>query len=89
MKNRRIGIIEKINNISSDLKSNTVVEIHYGTVAYVCGCNKITVYTDENIKMDCKDTKISFEGKCLSLENLINGQLSVCGKISKVEFYND
>ncbi len=89
MKGKGKYIFEKLTDIGAEITSNTVVEIHIGTVCYVSGCNSITSYEDDCIKMNCGDVELSFEGNGLSLENLINGQLSVCGKIKKVEFMYD
>lgn len=89
MKQEGMRILSKLNGLKYDLFGSTVVEIHCGTVTYICGCKKITVYTDKIIKMKCDDAQICFEGEELSLENLINGQLSLCGKIKKVEFIYD
>ena len=89
MKNRSENIKNFIGRLSSEFFSDTSVELHTSGTVYVTGCKKITSYTDTVIEMKCSETKIRFEGKGLRLENLINGQICVRGKVFGVNFSYD
>jgi len=89
LKNKSENIKNFIGRLSSEFFSNTAVEIHVSGIVYVTGCKKITSYTDTEIEMKCTDATVTFEGNGLRLENLINGQICVKGKVFGVNFSYD
>ena len=80
-----------INGIVSNLNGelNNILEFHGDRYIFVTGCRKILKYSKEEVIMDCKKYKLTVLGKGLIIEKLINGQLSVEGKIEKTEFGYD
>lgn len=78
-----------VKDIKQEVASGTVIEAHSSGKAYITGCRKITVYTDSLVEMKCADVSVSFEGEKLSLQNLINGQICLTGKVRTVNFRYD
>lgn len=54
--------------------------------AVVDGCKGILEYSNESIKLNCKDKTVSFLGTDLSLCTLCNEQITVTGKICEISF---
>ena len=88
-KDRVNRLIESIRKSGREILSKTAVEIHCYGNTYVTGCKKITVYTKEKIEMICSDSKVTVHGSSLELDNLINGQIAVRGKVKAVNFDYD
>ncbi len=53
---------------------------------YITGCRKIKDYSKEKIVLECCDCTAILSGHELTVENLLNGQMSVVGKIESLEF---
>lgn len=75
--------------MTDDLFSDTVLEIHPAGAMYITGCKKITKYDGREVELSFSDCLVAVKGDRLGIENLVNGQISVTGKIRTVEIKND
>ena len=72
--------------VRCELFSKTVFETVPFKGIYIAGCKKIKDYSSEMIVLECIDCKATIHGESLFIENLVNGQISVMGKIEALEF---
>ena len=88
MADRVSRLAEKI-KMSEGLLSDTVLEIHPTGIMYITGCRKITRYDRSTVELSFSDFSVSVNGQNLGIENLVNGQISVTGRIKAVEISDD
>lgn len=74
---------------ANGLFSDTVLEIHPAGAMFITGCKKITKYDGKEVELSFSDCRVLICGDRLGIENLVNGQISVTGKIRTVEIKND
>ncbi len=82
-------LIDSVKQLGCEIGTKTVVEMHANGTVYVSGCEKISAYSGEIIEMKCSDAIVKFCGSDLRLENLINGQIAVKGRVVSVDFKYD
>lgn len=71
---------------SSELFSETVFEAVPMRCVYISGCRKIKGYEKDLIELECKGTNAAIYGENMKIEDLVNGQIAVVGKIRRLEF---
>lgn len=72
--------------IKTELFSDTVFETVPFKSIYISGCKKIKEYGKETIVLECTACLATVKGSGLYVENLINGQICVMGRVESVEF---
>lgn len=72
--------------VKTELFSETVFETVPFKGIYIAGCRKIKDYGKERILLECIDCTADITGEGLYIENLVNGQISVMGKVLSLEF---
>ena len=82
-------VISAIRKAGDEILIDDMIEIHSGNLALISGCVKITEYSDRKLSFSFKNKKITIIGQHLTPESLINGQMSVSGKIEQVTFYDN
>ncbi len=68
------------------LDSGMSISIYGNTQALVDGCRGVIEYDSESVKLNCGKGIVTFTGESLKITSLINGSVSVYGKINNIEF---
>lgn len=55
------------------------------TSAYVEGVKSILAFTEEQVTLNLKNGKLTFNGKDLSVKKFCEGDVVICGKIMTIE----
>ena len=88
-KNRIKKLITKAKDSAMGLLSDDTLEIHSNKIALISGSRKLKEYKDDRIVLEFRSMILIIEGDCLVPESLINGQMSVKGKISALRYEYD
>ena len=80
------NILESLGLTSFSESSEKKAVILGDSAVYFTGVTSIYAYDEESVSLCQKKRKISVLGKNLYLKKFCEGDVVVCGKISKIEF---